>query len=521
MANNININNPMGVKPQQKKGSGFTNLNKIIGANQNNQLAANVAKGVGQGAQQVQQGIGQVKSQFQQQADANNLASDVNKTAASQALSNIMGGNTDVSDQQANQFGTFLAGKYAGPQELDATKTAQVGARAREVQGFGQALGSGGDKTGVLQAFAGKGPYSAGQQRLDSLLLGKGPGAGKQLAQARQQSAGLTGQVGREQEIAQQIGQLRSGQAAQFGKDVSGQIGGAKTGLETTIGGEFTRLEGQQKQLYDAVKAKFESGEALSPEERQTLGLGDPTGNITNKMPGLPGSQAAPIDIYNLKAQDYLQKAALDKGSVATAQQKAQLEALSKLGQKDIKDFTDVNTKAGQYDPNKPLEFNLAKLKADADIKKQGYDSELNRSLGLTLGQQLEDAPSSVWGLVGDAAGTMTMGLGHAIDAFVTGDPSKFNLYEYKDTLGGMPDIGSMNYQQAVNAVNAYESKIRPFMDRVEKGHPDDGGRQSKTKENNLRGAYDTIVPRLQAVKQQLAEYKKNLDTQYGIGRKI
>lgn len=519
----ININNPLNPKanPQQKKGSGFVNLNRVLEANANNRLGQAIGTGIKSGAEQVKGQLGELKTGFENETQKQNLASDANKQAASQALMNIGAGNTNVSDDTAKQFGTFLAGNYAGPTALDASKTAQVGARANEIQGFGQNLGSQGDKSQVLQAFVGKGPYSAGQKRLDASLLGKGPNV-QALKEAQAQSRGLTQAVGREQDIARNTGELRQGQAKQFATDVGNQIKGQQTGIEGAVQSEVDRLSGIQGGLYDTIKGKLASGEALTPQERAMLGLNDQApGAIGNKMVGLPGQQAPLMDIYNLDPTKFLNKAELSKGNVASAQQKAQLEALSKLGQKNIKDFTDVDTKAGQYDTNKPLQFDRDTLKKQADIVKQQYDAEMRRGLGLSLGEQLTDAPSSAWGVLGDAAGVATAGLGHAIDAFVTGNPSQFNLYEYADTLGGMPNIANMNYQQAVDAVNAYERKIQPFVNRVLHGHPDDGGRQSKTKENNLRGAYDTVVPRLQAVKQQLAEYKANMDKQYGIGRKI
>lgn len=514
------INNPNNQKPQQKKAAGFVNLDRVLAANTGNRLGQTIGTGIQTGAQGLQQKLGEVKSGFLQESEQKNLASDVNKRAATEALQNIGSGQTNVTDEQAKQFGTFLAGKYAGPRELDSTKTAQIGAKAQELQGFGQALGSQGDKSQVLTAFAsqGKGPYSAGEKRLDSFLLGKGPNAGE-LQKAQQQTRGLTRQVNREQDTARQIGQLREGQASQFAQDVGGQITSQKTGIEGAVGSEFERLSGEQGKLYDTIKSKLDKGELLNPEERQLLGLADPIGDIGNKMPGLPGQQAPLMDIFNLDATKFLNKADLSKGNVASAVQKAQLDALSKLSQKDIKDFTDIDTKAGQFDPNKPVTFDREKLKKDADIVRQQYESELNRGLGLSLGQQLEDAPNSI---LGSVVGGLTLGglggaiAGNAVENLASGPSKNYSLYNFEDTLSGMPNIANMNYQQAMDAISNYERKIEPFKKYVEQGRT-----ESKTKYNNLKGAYDDLIPRINAAKQQLAQYKQNLDKQYGIGRKI
>lgn len=488
----ININNPLNPKanPQQKKGSGFVNLNRILDANANNRLGQAIGTGIKSGAEQVKGDIGQLKTGFESESQKQNLASDVNKQAASQALMNIGAGNTNVSDDTTKQFGTFLAGQYAGPTELDASKTAQVGARANEIQGFGQALGSQGDKTKVLQAFVGQGPYSAGQQRLDASLLGKGPNV-QQLKEAQQQSRGLTQQVGREQEVARQIGQLRENQAKQFAQDVGNQITGQKTGIEGSVQSELDRLSGVQGNLYDTIKNKLSSGESLTPEERQLLGLADSTGSVENKMPGLPGQQAPLMDIYNLDATKFLNKADLSKGNVASALQKAQLEALSKLGQKDIRDFTDIDTKAGQFDPNKPLTFDRETLKKQADILKQQYEAERR------------DLP------VGSAAAEA---LGGPIE-----DEGNNSQYNYTGITQSFPDLRGKNAEQASNELAGFENKILGLKAQLESPN----WRSSDTKRNNLMGVVQQILGRIGSAKQKLNEQESVLNQKYGIGRKI
>lgn len=345
----------MGLKPQQKKGSGFVNLNKVIGANQNNQLGQTVAQGINKGAQQVQQGLGQATSQFQQQADANNLASIGNQQARSAALQNIMGGQTAISDDQAKQFGTFRAGQYAGPQELDASRTAQIGAKAREVEGFGKALQSGGDKSRVLQAFAGKGNYTAGQQGLDSLLLGKGPNAG-QLNQARRQSAGLTNQLGSAQDAAQQLAQLRQGQAAEFGKQTNQQIGDQQTGINTNVADNVVKYKQQQIDDYN--------------KSLQNLQDRNVSGNA--QLKDLVGQ-----NLFGIDPKGYLDKGfEATKENTASELQRRQLEALAKIGGQGADTF---NFSKDIYDPNKSLVFNKQKLLDDVAVKRMDYRKAISQ----------------------------------------------------------------------------------------------------------------------------------------------
>lgn len=356
MANNIKINNPLGAQPQQKKGSGFVNLNKILQANVGNRLGQTVAQGIGQGVGQVQQGIGQLKSDFQQEAQKQNLASDANKQAVSDALKNISAGQTDVSDELANQFGTFRAGQYAGPKDLDSNKVAQVGSRASEVQDFGQALGSGGDKTRVLQAFAGQGPYSAGQSRLDSLLLGKGPQAKEQLAEARQQTRGLTQQIGREQDAARQIAEMRTGEAQEFGKSVKQQLevpqADIQKAIDTLVGQKQGALQ-QEIQRYQNDPFAY-----LGTNQVKTYGL-DP-----RQHP----------DIVRFLSQD-----ALNRSSLANQGQLKQLDALAKLSgqsQDFIRDPNAVGTGEQQQFAN--INKNLLR---DAILQQQArYREDLEKS---------------------------------------------------------------------------------------------------------------------------------------------
>lgn len=487
MANNISIKNPMGVTPKQK-GSGFVNLNKILQANVGNQLGQKIASGIGQGTQEVQQGLGQAKSQFQQQADAGNLATQANIQARQQALQNIGSGQTNVSDEQAKQFGSFLSGQYTGPKELDSSKVAQLGSRAQEVQGFGQALRSGGDKTKVLQAFAGKGPYSTGQQRLDSLLLGKGPNA-QELAQARQQSAGLQQQVGREQDVARQIGQLRTGEAQQFAKETGEQIGAQKGGIEQAVGMQYGQLEAAQKEAFDRINQKLSQGQPLTQEEANMLGLTEDT------------------ETYTLDPTSFLGKAALSKGAAASQLQKSQLDALAKLSQKDAKDFTDVGTKEADYDAQKGLTFDLPQLQKQAAALQQQYESTRQTApVGNVAAEQLG-------GVIQDEGGN--------------------SQYEYRGAVQSMPNLRGLSIDKARAALDAYEQRLAPFRSRVENGIPSPlppghplaamfgGGRESKTKEGNLKHVYDQVNDRIARARQALAEQESQMKKQYGVDKKI
>lgn len=397
----VNLNNPTGVQPQQQKGSGFVNLDKILQANSGNNLAGAISGNLTQGAQQVQQGLGQVKNDFQQQANSNDLASDKNKQAVSDALKNIAGGQTDVSDPQATQFGTYLAGQYAGPKTLDSTKTSQLGARGQELQDFGKSLTSGGDKTRLLQAFAGQGPYSYGQNKLDSLLLGQGPQAGQQLAQARQQTRGLTQQIGNEQQNAQQIAQLQQGKAQQFGQDVRGQVGLDAAGNIADTGAipDFlknldTRATGAQTkqaadlQGFQSLLQKIQDSRGIDPINQPNLstqlssyGLSPDDERYLQRLQGqeLYGATLNPSGSNFVQAADQA-----SRSSIANAGDLAKAQALAKLSGTDFSKFA-LDPNAAKYDPAHPFTYDVQNLKNEIGQHQAAYNQEVS---GITAQQQ-------------------------------------------------------------------------------------------------------------------------------------
>lgn len=393
MANNIKINSPLGSQPQQKKGSGFVNLNKILQANVGNRLGETVAQGVGQGAQQVQAGLGQVRTDFAAEAEKQNLGSSQNRLAASEALKRVSEGQTDVSDEQARTFGTFLAGKYAGPKELDQNKTVQLGAKAAEVEGLGRSLAGGGDKTRLLQAFASKGgytPYTAGQSRLDSLLLGQGPQAAQQLAEARQQTRGLTQQIGNEQEVARQIAQLRTGQAQDFAKDVRGQVGLGEAGGFADKGYipdllkavDLQAEQARSKQGTDIQRQK----ELLTKLQNTRRGTADTT-TFRNEFSALGLSPADAAYLTSLRNQElyganlndprFLAAAGeANRSNIASAGDIAKAEALSKLSGVGFENFG-IDKALPRYDINKPFEFDINNIKNLINQRKGSYETDI------------------------------------------------------------------------------------------------------------------------------------------------
>ena len=157
--------------PAQKQGSGFTNINRVMQANQGNKLGQTVGSGVQQQGQQVQNQLGQAQQQFGKQSQANRLDTIQNQQLFQQGLQDP----TKLAADQSNisKFQNILSGKYQGPQGLQ--NADQLAAQAASAQQMGQALGSEGGRQSLLQRFVGGNQYGQGQQTLDAMLLGAGP----------------------------------------------------------------------------------------------------------------------------------------------------------------------------------------------------------------------------------------------------------------------------------------------------------------------------------------------------------
>lgn len=376
MAINNNLSSNNTTQTPQRQGSGFTNLSNILAANSSNRLGQAVGTGISNAASGVRQGINQTSQQFQNQANANNLASDQNTQIRQQALQQIGQGNTTIDPSTQQKFQQFTAGKYAGPTQLDPTQLAQLQNKTGAVQSYGQALRGGGDKSQVLQAFVGKGPnYSTGQQNLDALLLGKGPGAAQQLSQAAKSTTGLGQQLAQAQNTAGQVAQANTARATQFGQDTNKMLTTQQQGIADAAQQALKNYTDQRSAQYNQALSSLQGG------------------NISNS--GLAGIDALKgATTYGVDPTKFLnQGAAPDINSVATNQQRAQEAALAQLAGQGPSTYLDTSYTGAAYDPSKASTFDTTGFQNAADAQKAAYNSAL---LNTTLQQTTGGAPTQL-----------------------------------------------------------------------------------------------------------------------------
>lgn len=301
---NNNIIQPSEPQPKRNTGTGFTNLQRVLSANKNNQLGQTVGQGIQSSAQQTQQRLNQAQSNFQSEADKNRLGTEQDK----QRVQSVLSDPSKATGEDISAFEKFRGGAYKGPQRIQDEQA--ITGQAQEAQQLGQLTGSQGGRQALLQRFVGGPQYGVGSQRLDSLLLGR-----ENLAPARRETSGLVKQASQTAQNAQNIAQQYTNQAQGFGQDVTKQVEGKVTGAETDLDTKFKEAqdtEAKQSQniaqirellgnpnvsgqtINAALQQAIDSGliDKQVAEDQGILGVGSSIDETANFLKGGWGRQA-------------------------------------------------------------------------------------------------------------------------------------------------------------------------------------------------------------------------------------
>lgn len=310
--------------PNQQKGSGYTNIQKVIGANQGNQLGSAVGNNIQQTATSAQKNLQDAQGQFSDQTNLNQANTEKNQQLAQNVLNDpTQYVGTGQNAQQGQQFQNLISGQYQGPTALG--NASQLQNQASNVAQQGQALGTAGGRIGLLQQLVGNPQYTSGQANLDSLLLGQSNDPSLQAA--KRQALTLQGQVGSAVQGAAAQGQQETNQAQQFGTALQGQLNNNITGQNQKLQQTATDAQQTNNKSYTDALAALQSG-SITQQEADLLGLtqGENVYNVLNGA-GSTGNSAN-------NAAQFLQQNPnqANVGNTATAQQYAQMQALQKLG---------------------------------------------------------------------------------------------------------------------------------------------------------------------------------------------
>lgn len=388
----LNQQSPLGTqRPVAKaggpKGTGFTNIQSIIKANQGNRLGQTVAGGVQGQAGQVRQDIQQAGQKFGQQVAQNKLGEQDQQAAQGlvQKAQNL-GAGQQLSEQELAQGQKFLQGAYQGPRDIQ--NSAQLTGRAAETEQLGKLGSSAEGRQGLLQRFVGAPQYSFGQQKLDNLLLGANRDA---LSKARAATRGVSEQAQGAIDTARAQGQEAALSNQRFAQLFGQQAGGAQ---------EAAR--GQLAQQLEAAKAADVQGANQAAQfEQRLMGMVSPqsgikTGEVQDPIAFINNSNLNPAAKQQLASVVNQAKAlginpatainniltgyqgaqGLTENEFASQEQAARINALAKLAGREGMDFS----KAGTFKAGQQL--------ADQERATQAYDALNRLKVNLTPAQQ-------------------------------------------------------------------------------------------------------------------------------------
>ena len=330
---------------RKQRGTGFTNISRILEANvgAGQQMGSAIGQSMGQQAGKIKAGVEKSAQQFRQQSEQAQQAATQGVTAAGQyaapegpGMSNVAG----LTEEQAKEAGKKLAeAEYKGPKEL-----AGAGLFSGQAQGLQRSAMATSSPFGRGQALrgivGGATPYSRGQSLLDTALIGQDVAGRQAIAQGAQQ-------------------------ALQASQDVLGQIAGGQGLAQQAAKGIEAQKEKTIQNLTSALGKIKESGEAAAGEYSGKIGrIGELLATDDKLRPELAGQ----LSTSDLELLDNLSKYGIDPNMQVFTED----PALNKILLQDI--IKSAGTEGlGKYkftEPQQAAAKNLALLTQQEDEAK-------------------------------------------------------------------------------------------------------------------------------------------------------
>lgn len=316
-----------------RAGTGFTNIQRIMGANVGGRVAQAVGSGIQQAGQQAAQALGKTQQEFSQKLQEADIGKKSDEEVVKSAIQSASQG-ADVKGSDVEKFGQYLQGQYKGPMGLQ-DPAAQL--KAQQAQQLGESLGSLGGRAALLQRFAAapSRAYTLGQTKLDLGLMGQ-PAGMKALKQARQQSLGLGAQAETMAQTAQTQAKEAQARASAIKQLAESELAGKINPLEQSLtAAAAAATSGREKELGGLLE-ELKSG-SISKQGLERLGLSDIQG-----FKGFYGIRPEDLSGYFSPVER------ASKAGVATEAQAAQMRALSQLAGKPVDEFAKGST-FGKY----------------------------------------------------------------------------------------------------------------------------------------------------------------------------
>lgn len=357
-------------QPQQQnpnqRGTGFTNLNRIVQANKDNKLGQAVSGGIQQVGQKVQEETQQAQQKFQEEAQKKRLDTQEAADKRSGILGRFgqqpqqqstgvnqqnlpnqpqQGQQPIVSEDEIKDFTRFRTGTYTGPKELE--NMGSLMGKASQAEQVGDLSRSAGGRQELLRRFVGGEGYTQGQQRLDTTLLGQSNQ--EDINRARRGLRTMEEDVARAGQASRGLAQEYANRAKQFGEETVGMIGQTRDPISGQIDKRVTEAQAAEKTRQENIAniQKYLAGtdpELAKLDKNTRLGIGldmaSKLGVLTqddlNKIQSrnlLGRGMAAGVDLNTLLNERLKDEAAknISRSGLVSEQERAQLTALDRL----------------------------------------------------------------------------------------------------------------------------------------------------------------------------------------------
>lgn len=403
-------------------GTGFTNLQSILGANSGNQLNNTISGDITQAGQQAQGNLNSSFNNFNTAVNQGNLSNPTNQALVNSTINGI----TSPTDNNANDynnfslnpgtttstngttttttnpfyntqtqqdFGNFLGGQYSGPTSISNLGQIQTG--LNNAQSLGQAAQTQAGRMGLLQNFSNNPQYTTGEQNLDTLFLG-----GPKLAQAAQSTSGLSSLGANAAIEAQNSVNNAKASSQQFGQDTAAALGNYNasantgTGALGQIGQGIASNVGTLGQNYttalQGIQALNPAGQANGP-----IQINAQTEQLTGLSPG--------TNLYGVNpasSQFYTPEQAPAFNNAQTPEQVAQMQALNQLAGNPSSSVSNLNQMT--YNPTTPYNFNLGAFQNAQQNAQNAYNTAYNTAVN----PYTASTPTGL-GSIGTAAGEL------------------------------------------------------------------------------------------------------------------
>lgn len=314
-------------KTSSTTGSGFTNIDSYLKANQGSgfggQLTGKVNDKIDTAKQNQNQAAGTVNNQINQNTTSwGNIEGGVNSAIADPSKANVQ-------DFQKN-----LNAEYKGPQGLADNQAAfnQFWSGTGAAKQQAGALNSEQGRFGLLDTYFGRPNYSQGEKSLDNLVASRDQGFGQNAARAGRQANAVERQGDQTskniqssaQSAQQATADARAKTRQAIGIDENGQV----------LRGQGAGAIGQG---YDQAEANLKQRQA------------DEQAAIQNQVATLKGGAADRNFDYGLDVSKYVGGPELNLANTTSTDQDARLRALNQLAGTDYGSFMGSGEDLGKY----------------------------------------------------------------------------------------------------------------------------------------------------------------------------